>query len=173
MLSEERATAPSRAATRERVAAFLNSDYSRVVGAVAFATGDRERAEDAVQDALVKALSGAVEPDNLSGWIIVVAINYVKQSWRHDNARGRAYLRVITFNDEVDRESEHAVDNITVRAAMAHLSERQRAVVTLHYFEGLTVEQIGEALGVSPGTVKTQLSRGRHALAGLLGQKVA
>ncbi|WP_291378719.1 sigma-70 family RNA polymerase sigma factor [Demequina sp.] len=161
------------AATRDRVAAFLDSDYSRVVGAVAFATGDRERAEDAVQDALVKTLSEDREPDNLSAWITVVAINYVKQSWRRADAQHRAYVRAVDYADGEDDESDRSVDIIAVHDAMQHLPERQRVTLALHYFEGLTVSQIGDTLGVSVGTVKTQLSRGRHALASALGTEVA
>lgn len=153
------------AATRKRVAAFLDSDYARVVGAVALATGDRERSEDAVQDALVKTLSGDTEPENLRGWVTVVAINYVRQAWRRENAQGRAYVKALTFDDQVDGESQRAVDSIAVREAVEGLPERQRLIVILHYFEGLSVTEIADTLGVADGTVKTQLSRGRTALA--------
>ncbi len=44
-------------------------------------------------------------------------------------------------------------------AAIRGLSDRQRAVVVLHYFEGLTLPQCAAVLGCSLGTVKTQLGR--------------
>ncbi|WP_430866969.1 RNA polymerase sigma factor [Demequina aurantiaca] len=161
------------AATRERVAAFLDSDYARVVGTVALATGDRERAEDAVQDAIVKTLSGDTEPENLSGWITVVAINYVKQAWRRTDAQGRAYVRSATWEDESDTESDQILDTITIREALENLPERQRIVVTLHYLDGLTVAQIAQTLDITSGTVKTQLSRGRGSLAKFLKTEAA
>lgn len=117
-----------------------------------------------MQDALVKTLSGDTEPDNLRAWVTVVAINYVRQGWRRDGAQGRAYVRAVTFDDFSDGESQRAVDAIAVRAAIERLPERQRLTLILHYFEGLTVAEIAEALGVTDGTVKTQLSRGRDAL---------
>ncbi|MFW2514005.1 RNA polymerase sigma factor [Demequina sp. SO4-13] len=153
--------------------AFLDSDYAKVVGAVALATGDRERAEDAVQDALVKTLSGDTEPENLSGWVTVVAINFVRQAWRRTAAQGRAYVRAVVWDDTADDESERAVDAIAVREALDRLPERQRLAVTLHYFEGLTVDQVASALDVSSGTIKTQLSRGRAALARSLRREAA
>lgn len=161
------------AATRQRVAAFLDSDYARVVGAVALATGDRERAEDAVQDAIVATLSGDAEPENLAGWITVVAINFVRQAWRRNASQGRAYVRAVVFEDTGDTESEHTVDAVVVQDALSHLPERQRLVVTLHYLEGLSVAEVAATLGVSEGTVKTQLHRGRAALAVAIGTEVA
>lgn len=161
------------AVTRERVAAFVDSDYARVVAAVVLATGDRERAEDAVQDALVKTLTGHTEPDSLAAWVTVVAINYVKQAWRRNAAQGRAYVRAVDWNDGQRDESEQAVDSIALREALKELPERQRITVVLHYFEGLSVDQVAKALEVSPGTVKTQLSRGRGALAKNLRREAA
>ena len=160
------------AATQKRVAAFVDSDYTRVVAAVALATGDRQRAEDAVQDALVATLAGDTEPTNLSGWITVVAINYVRQGWRRDGAQDRAYVRAVEFDDESDIEAERATDAITIHEAMAQLPTRQREIVALFYFQRLGVNEIAKCLGVSGGTVKTQLHRGRSRLAELLGREV-
>lgn len=161
------------AATRERVAAFLDSDYAHVVGAVALATGDRELAEDAVQDAIVKTLSGDTQPENLRGWITVVAINFVKQAWRRTNAQTHAYVRALEFDEAEDRESQVTVDAVAVRDALAELPERQRLAITLHYVEGLSVAEVAATLGVSEGTIKTQLHRGREHLAASIGQEVA
>jgi RNA polymerase sigma-70 factor (ECF subfamily) len=161
------------AATRQRVAAFLDSDYSRVVGAVAVATGDRERAEDAVQDAIVATLSGDTEPENLAGWITVVAINFVRQAWRRNASRGRAYVRAVVWDEPDDHESERAVDAVLVHDALAALPERQRIVMVLHYLEGLSVAEVAHVLGISEGTVKTQLHRGRDALASVIGEDAA
>lgn len=167
-MSEVSATA----ATRERVAAFLDTDYVRVVGAVALATGDREHAEDAVQDALVKTLAGDTEPQNLAGWITVVAINYVRQGWRREGAQARAYVRSVDFSAN-DTEETQTVDAIAVHDAVTELPERQRLVVVLHYYEGLQVSEIAETLGVAEGTVKTQLHRGREHLSSVLRKEVA
>ena len=156
------------AATRQRVAAFLDSDYARVVGAVAVATGDRERAEDAVQDAIVATLSGDTEPENLAGWITVVAINFVRQAWRRNASQGRAYVRAIVWDEPEAHEADRAVDSMLVRDALAALPERQRTVMVLHYLEGLSIAEVAHTLGVSDGTVKTQLHRGRDTLASVM-----
>jgi len=49
-------------------------------------------------------------------------------------------------------------------AALRQLPPRQRAVIVLRYWEDLTDAQIGAALGCSPGTVRSQLSRGLATL---------
>jgi RNA polymerase sigma-70 factor (ECF subfamily) len=155
------------------VAAFLDSDYARVVGAVAVATGDRERAEDAVQDAIVATLAGDTEPENLAGWITVVAINFVRQAWRRNATQGRAYVRAVTWDEPLDEESERTVDAVLVRDALEALPERQRIVMVLHYLEGLSIAEVAATLQVSEGTVKTQLHRGREGLARTIGEDVA
>ena len=59
---------------------------------------------------------------------------------------------------------------LTVRAALAELPPRMRAVVVLRYWEDLSVEQTATALGCSTGTVKSTASRGLAHLRGLLGE---
>lgn len=163
-------TAPTR--LRKRIAAFLDTDYGRVVGAVALATGDRDRAEDAVQDALVKTLTGDTEPDNLAGWVTVVAINMVRQQWRRAGAQSRAYVRAATWDELTDAEAQRTTDTLAVTTALRALPERQRVTVVLHYYEGLSVAEVARTLHVSEGTVKTQLSRGRERLGTMLRKEV-
>ncbi len=59
-----------------------------------------------------------------------------------------------------------------VYSAVLSLPARYRAVIHLHYFEGLSVAEIAEALDLPEGTVKSQLSRGRAFLRDLLNEEV-
>ena len=61
--------------------------------------------------------------------------------------------------DERDRELWHLV---------SALPKQQAAAIAMHYVDDLTVESIAKIMGCSAGTVKTHLSRGRHALASRL-----
>lgn len=56
-----------------------------------------------------------------------------------------------------------------VQRALTRLSQRQREVTVLRYYLGMDLSEIAGVLGVSEGTVKTQLFRARRALAELLG----
>jgi RNA polymerase sigma-70 factor (sigma-E family) len=118
-------------------------------------TGDLGRAEDLVQEALIKA---ATRWDTL----------------RHGNPD--AWVRTVVYRDHVSwwrrhrRETvlEHAPGSATtaaagesglmLRAALARLTQRQRAVVLLRYVEDLTAQQAADVLGVTVGTVKKQTS---------------
>ena len=141
-------------------------DYGKVVAAVAAATGEPDAADDGVQSALLEVIRGGHEPDRLAAWVTVVAINEVRQTQR----RRRTEERVTRHSaapptDPIDRLAR-ATD---VRAAVDELPERQRAIVLMFYYLDAPVADIAEAMGISDGTVKTQLHRARGTLAKRLG----
>lgn len=149
---------------------FVATEYPRVVGAVGLITGNRQDAADAVQDALVGYLAKppARHIENLAAWITVVASNRARDRMRSRAAESRAYAKV-GLDDETVDDSLSGLD-IDVKAALEALPAQQRQVCALHYLLDQSVEQIAEGLGVSPGTVKTQLHRARKALAQRLQQ---
>jgi RNA polymerase sigma-70 factor (sigma-E family) len=117
-------------------------------------SGDRGRAEDLVQEALVKVAvrwsrlaSGSPEAyarriiyrDNVSFW-----------RRRHD-----VLLAELPEGTAPAPESE---PRLMVVSALAQLAPRQRAVLVLRYFEDLTEAQTADVLGISVGTVKSQAS---------------
>jgi RNA polymerase sigma-70 factor (ECF subfamily) len=67
-------------------------------------------------------------------------------------------------------ESDQATEalDVDVRAALETLPKQQRQICVLHYLLDQSVDTIAEGLGVSSGTVKTQLHRARQALAARL-----
>ena len=62
-------------------------------------------------------------------------------------------------------------DGLALRQAMERLSPQQRAAVALHYFDGLSVEEVSRALGIPKGTVKSRLLYARRNLEQLLSQE--
>ena len=143
---------------------FLAADYSRVVGSVSLITGDRSSAEDAVQDALVKAWKRRGEPiDRLAAWVTVVATNEARTRGRRRSAEARALEKV---GPDVAHESPApTVADDELQAALGGLALRERQVAVLHYCLDLSVADVATTLGVSDGTVKTLLSRARSHLA--------
>jgi len=116
-------------------------------------TGNAEDAEDLVQVALAKTVPHW-------GRIHTSAEAYVRQTLARESVtrwRRRRWREVPT-----DRPPETAAtgpdqdDVLALRAALASLPPRQRAVIVLRYFEDLTERQTAEALGISVGTVKSQ-----------------
>ncbi len=143
-----------------RVRAFVDAEYGRVVAAVALATRDRDQAEDAVQDALVKLMRDGHEPDNVAAWVTVVAINNARTRHRRADAERRAVSRLVWPEPD-----EPSADRATIAEAVRALPERQREIATMYYYLDTSVADIAVALNVTDGTVKTQLSRARAALA--------
>lgn len=147
---------------------FVATEYPRVVAAVRLITGDTEGAPDAVQDAIVTLLAKPPhqEPSNYAAWITVAASNKVRDAQRRRGAEARALQKVGMPREESDQATE-ALD-VDVRAALETLPKQQRQICVLHYLLDQSVDTIAEGLGVSSGTVKTQLHRARQALAARL-----
>ena len=158
-------TEPEVAAT---IRSFVRSEYPRVVAVVGHATGDPDAAEDAVQDALLKVLRDGHRPERLGAWVTVVAMNGVRGRQRRSKAERRATDRM-DMPAPVDPASSTA-DRVSVLAAVGALPDGQRTAVLLHYYLDSSVADIAAAMGVSEGTVKTHLHRGRASLATALGE---
>jgi len=155
-------------AARAELTALVERDYRRLVGVVAVVCGSTAVAEDAVQEALVRAwerVGRGARFDHLAGWVVVVAINQVRQVERRSRAEGRAVARLAAGNAATGVADE-VVD---LQRAVAALPGRQREVVVLHYLLGLDVKATARVLNISEGTVKTGLFRARAALAARLG----
>ena len=150
---------------------FLGSTYPRLVAAVALIGGNRESAEDAVQEALARAWERAnrgEQIDSLPAWVTSVAMNLSKSRLRRGRAESRARERIgAGVPGSIGGATEFGVD---LDRALAALPRRQREVVVLHYYLGFDVREVAKSLGVSQGTVKTSLFRARQSIAAALGQ---
>lgn len=154
--------------TQLQLDAFIAHEYPQVVAAVGLITGNRQDAADAVQDAIVGFLAKppAHPVSNLAAWFTVVASNRVRDGYRSAAARQRAVAKLGEPVESVDDAVEML--DVDVMNAIKQLPLQQRQVVTLHYLMDQSVETIAEGLGVSAGTIKTQLHRARKALAARL-----
>ena len=149
---------------------FYAGTYARLVGIVGAVAGDRQEAEEAVQDAFVRLLgrwSTVSRYDDPEAWVRKVALGAVSNRRRKARNRLRATLRHGPPPD-VAGPTGDAVD---LQRALAALPAPQRAVLVLQHL-GLGVDQIAAELGVRPGTVKSRLSRARAALVPLLREDV-
>ncbi|MDA8436440.1 MAG: sigma-70 family RNA polymerase sigma factor [Actinomycetales bacterium] len=142
---------------------------------LAFATracgGDRQRAEDVVQEVLVRAWRhpevSEGGPQGERAWLITVARNVAIDAFRAQRARptevGGAALDAVAAlpgDDELDR----AVEAWTVAAALDALPPHHRDVLVETFFRGRSVAEAAQVLGIPAGTVK---SRAFHALRSL------
>lgn len=141
------------------------------------AAGRERDLDDLVQDAMeqaLRALPSFEGRSKLSTWTFQVCYRTLLK-------RRRAYARWLKrFNLTASGElPEPAVGQqpdapeqreriVRLRAALAQLNVKKRAVVTLHDLEGLTSEEIAEVVGAKLGTVRSRLRDGRRELLLLL-----
>jgi RNA polymerase sigma-70 factor (ECF subfamily) len=147
---------------------FLHTSYPRLVAAVALTSGSRPAAEDAVQEALLRAWERSEkgeEIDSLEGWVTTVALNLARSGLRRVIAerKARSRLQGIAGTDLIGPEL------VDVERALAKLPRRQREAVVCRYYLGMDTKEIAKVLNVSEGTVKSTLFRARAALAVSLG----
>jgi RNA polymerase sigma factor (sigma-70 family) len=122
-------------------------------------------AEDATQECwlrAVRALPAFEWRSALSTWLVGIAIRICAEA-------RRSPASVHGLDDYLESllppALDHAeLDRADVEKLLAALAPGYRAVVVLHDIEGFTHEEIAAALGIAPGTAKSQLARGRRAL---------
>jgi len=142
--------------------------YRRLVGQLYGVTDDLGEAQDAVQEAFVRALAAPrrfARVDNPEAWLRVVALNVARRRLRRRAHLDRLLRRVPPGIDTVPGLSP---DHVAVVAALRRLPPVQAEAVALHHLADLPVDEIAELTGVAVGTVKARLSRGRARLAELL-----
>jgi RNA polymerase sigma-70 factor, ECF subfamily len=139
-------------------------------------TGNRDRADDCVQNAVLKALSNKerFEPGtNLRAWLFTILRNGLYSEHRSrrrevEDPDGSYVAQLATAPDQGAK-----LDLQDVQAALAQLRPDQREAILLIAAEGLTYEEAAGILGVAAGTVKSRVSRARQRLAKLMGVEAA
>ncbi len=150
---------------------FVHTGYPRLVAAVALVGGSRPAAEDAVQEALLRAWERSEKGEDiesLNAWVATVALNLVRSGLRRLRSERKAngQLGGSASSPDPGPEADRSVD---LERALGLLPRRQREVVVLRYYLQLDTREVASALRVSEGTVKSTLARARAALARSLG----
>lgn len=129
-------------------------------------TGDRHSAEDLVQTALAKlylSWDKVQRRELLDGYVRRIMVNEHNSLWR------RAWKRKEVSTDALpDEGGVHDEHDLGERSALWEfvrtLPPKQRAVVVLRYYEGLSEAEVADVMRISVGTVKSQCSRALAAL---------
>src|SRR5437016_4949281 len=127
-----------------------------VLRTVALAIGDRAHAEDATQEAFMRAFRkwrSVRTMDRPDSWLLVVAMNAARRRWR----RTPTMTAESVAEGSVDDHAGAVVDSLTLAEALDALTNRQRAVVVLRYLADLSTGEIARALGCAEGTVRATL----------------
>lgn len=178
------------AGDRDAFAILVERHGARIHAAILRMVGDPETANDLAQETFLKAfkaLGSFRRGSAFSTWLYAIALNQARTEFRRrKSVKGQAMLSLDarTDGDGDDPggrsmepagpgpgpadEAERHEEAERLRRALLHIEDDYREAVVLRDLEGLTYEEIAEATGVPPGTVRSRIHRGRAALRGLL-----
>jgi RNA polymerase sigma-70 factor (ECF subfamily) len=134
-------------------------------------TGDRQAADDLLQEAYYRFLRARVQLDDEAHrrhYLFRIATNLARDGYRR-KATSPDLVSRASDQDPVDGSAARRTDaRIDLRRAFARLKRRERELLWLAYAQGSSHEEIGAALGLKTGSIKPLLFRARQKLAALL-----
>jgi RNA polymerase sigma-70 factor (ECF subfamily) len=182
------------------VQAFLGGDaraftelvvryQTRLLNFVYRTIGDRERAEDLVQEVFVRVhrhLHRFDQSKKFSTWIYTIASNLAKNELRNRSRNPLVLFQTIKKQWEADHrplqfeDSRSRPDDLyrkrhlreLVEWSVAQLPEHHRVVFVLRELEGKSYEEIAEITGCNLGTVKSRLNRARNSFAAIIAPRL-
>jgi RNA polymerase sigma-70 factor (ECF subfamily) len=156
---------------------IIDAYTNLAAGAIASQGVDRADIEDLTQEALInvyKGIAGFRGDSKLSSWIYRIALNVARGHLKKLARRpGQDSVEQAMESGRQPVDPQAASEASTVRnrslaQALEQLPDKQRIAVSLYYFEELSYEEIAEAMELNLNTVRTQIRRGKLALAELL-----
>ena len=136
--------------------------------AVRLCSGDRQRAEDLVQETLLRAWQHpeALDPTRGSprAWLFTTAPRLAIAAWRRPPARGGGLITDTLPEEPHFDEADRAVEAWTMAEALGRLSPAHREVIIECFYRGRSVSEAAAALGVPDGTVKSRTHYATRAL---------
>jgi RNA polymerase sigma-70 factor (ECF subfamily) len=151
-------TSPREAALEARFEKLYRSERERLWRAVYAFVRDSDVANDVVAEAFAQCLRRGDEVRDQRAWVWKAAFAI---------ARGSLAERARWVGVPTDRRyaPDPGADRLDrVMAALAQLSEKQRAVILLRHYAGYHSREVAELLGMAPATVRVHLARGRRNL---------
>lgn len=162
----------------EQAFAVLVEKYQEQIHALAWQKiGDFHIAQEITQDAFITAyqkLTTLKQHSRFAGWLYVITSNKCNMWHRKKKPQPQSLeetdlieLEEVYYTDYMSRQREEATNEqrrALVQKLLSKLQESDKTVITLHYLAGLTCEEIGRFLGVSPNTVKSRLHRARNRM---------
>jgi RNA polymerase sigma-70 factor, ECF subfamily len=173
------------AGNRRAFGELVERYQNRLLNFVYRTTGDRERAEDLVQETFIRVyrhLHRFDQSKKFSTWVYTIASNLAKNELRNRSRNPLVLFQTLMKNRDADARPLEWEDNTyrpddlyrkrhlksLVDAAVDQLPEHHRRVFVLREMEGKTYEEIAEITSTNLGTVKSRLNRARNNFAVLI-----
>jgi RNA polymerase sigma-70 factor (sigma-E family) len=168
-------TGAARAERDETVARLFDEHYRGLCRLAGLLLGDSAAAEEVVQEAFLKTFSGwwrVRRPERAQWYLRTSVVNLCRSRLRRRTTEDRGNR--VTWSPSADvtpSDTDASDDAMTLVELVRRLPPRQRDAVVLRYYEDLSEAEIARILGCAVGTVKSQLSKARAALALALGDR--
>jgi RNA polymerase sigma-70 factor (ECF subfamily) len=147
---------------------FCAAAYPELVAALTHHVGDQWLAEELAQEALIRAGDRWARVSQLTsplGWTFRVGANIGNSYFRRRRAERRALARVGVDPPSLPLDTP---DQVGVRQALQELPIKQREVIVLRYYLGMTADEAATALETTPGAIRALTHRGVRRLRELL-----
>jgi RNA polymerase sigma-70 factor (ECF subfamily) len=128
---------------------------------------DEAAAEDATQEALVavwRHIHGLRDPDRFEAWLHRLLVNACNREARSGRKRSAIELHVAANEAPQPDPNLGLLDRDQLERGFLRLEADQRAVLVLHYYVGLSLDDVAEALSIPRGTVRSRLHRATQAM---------
>jgi RNA polymerase sigma-70 factor (ECF subfamily) len=151
----------ARGGDHDAFAALVRPAIPRLTGAAELITRDPERAQEALQNALIRAwrdLPGLRDPDKFDAWIYRMLVRACYDEFR----KGRRHVALDLSPDVQTIVVDPATsieDRDRIEAGLRRLDATARALIVLHYYADLSLPVVAEALDMPLGTAKSRLHR--------------
>jgi RNA polymerase sigma-70 factor (sigma-E family) len=139
---------------------YMAARWPALVRTAYLLTGDQHLAEDLAQTTLTKVYASwrrVRRADDIDAYVRRILVNTNASRFR--KRRVVEHLTAAPYDAAAHEPHAGLAQRSALMTALAGLPKRQRAVVVLRYWEDLSEREVAEALGISPGTVKSQASK--------------
>jgi RNA polymerase sigma-70 factor (ECF subfamily) len=158
----------AQAGDHEAFGVLVRTSLPRLIGIARLILRDQDRAQDAVQEALVlawKHVRALRDPEAWDGWLYRLTVRACYRLARRHKARDLVELHVVP-----DQEPSTTDFSLTVAERdrlgreLGRLPLDQRTVMVLHFYLDLPLTEAADVLGIPAGTAKSRLHRGLETL---------
>ncbi len=160
----------ARGGDRDAFAALTTASIDRMFAVARRILQDHDRAEDAVQSALLGAwrdLPSLRDTARFQQWLQRLLVRACYEEARKQRAH-RVRVRVVRVEPAVADSTGWLADRDQLEHAFRRLNVEQRAIVVLHFYVGLALKETAEVLAIPDGTARSRLHYALHILRGAI-----
>jgi RNA polymerase sigma-70 factor (ECF subfamily) len=161
----------ARTGDHDAFAVLARATIGRLDAAARLILRDPDRAEDAVQETLVRCwrdLPTLRDPDRFDAWLNRLFLNACRDQLRHARRRTVEVMLPETLPSVLPDSESALADRDEIERGISRLDPDQRVVIVLHYFLDLPMPDAAAAMGIPLGTAKSRLHRATQALRAVL-----